>query len=77
MMDSSDDEAMVGFAQDILESSNNQMTLALELTKLVVEKNAATNMKEEEVFSVFKKSLGVISENFPLKKLWGKFSTND
>lgn len=77
MMDSSCDEEMMGFMQGILEASNNHMTLALELTKLAVEKNGAASMKEEEVFSVFKKSLGVISESFPLKKLWEKFSSND
>jgi hypothetical protein len=73
MMGSSDEE-VIGFMQGILEASNNHMTLALELTKLAIEKNGATSMKEEDVFSVFKKSLGVVSESFPLKKLWEKFS---
>lgn len=74
MMGPSCDEEMIGFMQGIIEASNNHMTLALELTKLAIEKNGATSMKEEEVFSVFKKSLGVVSESFPLKKLWEKFS---
>ena len=77
-MDSSyDDEEMVGFMQGIMEASNNHMTLAIELTKIAVEKNGASSMKEEEVFSVFKKSLDVVTENFPFKKLWEKFSAND
>lgn len=77
MMDSSDDEAMIGVMQGILEASNNHMNLALELTKLALQKNGASAMREEEVFSVYKKSLGIISESFPLKALWDKFKSNE
>ena len=75
MMGSGDDEAMVGVMQGILEASNNHMTLALDLTKLVLQKNTASSMREEEVFSIYKKSLGIISESFPLKALWEKFKS--
>jgi hypothetical protein len=77
MMDSPEDEAMIDVMQGMLEASNNHMSLALELTKLVLQKNAATAMREEEVFSVYKKSLGIISESFPLKALWEKFQSHE
>jgi len=77
IMASSYDDEMIGFMQGMIEASNNHMTLALELTKLAVEKNGAASMKEEEVFSVFKKSLSVVLESFPLKKLCETFSPND
>jgi len=77
MMGSSGDEAMVGVMQGMLETSNNHMTLALELTKLVLQKNTASAMREEEVFSIYKKSLGIISDSFPLKELWEKFKTEE
>ena len=79
MLDSSyddSDEAMAGMMSGMLEASNNHMMLALELTKLAVGKNTSKDMNEEEVFSVFKKALGVITESFPLKTLWEKLGAN-
>ncbi len=78
LMDSSyDDEMMAGVMSGLIEASNNQMTLAIELTKLAVEKNPAQSMHEDEVFSIFKKASGVINDNFPLKKMLETFSRND
>jgi hypothetical protein len=71
------DETMAGMMSGMLEASNNHMMLALELTKLVVGKNTSKDMNEEEVFSVFKKALGVITESFPLKALWEKLGANE
>jgi hypothetical protein len=52
----------------MLEASNNQMMMAIELTKLIVANNPVKNM-EEHVFSVFKNATKVIGENFALKKI--------
>ena len=69
-----DDELMAGVMNGMIEASNNQMMLAIELTKLAVEKSTAKDMNEDNVFSIFKKASGVIAESFPLKALWEKFS---
>jgi len=69
-----DDEVMAGVMTGIIEASNNQMMLAIELTKLAVEKSAGKDMNEDAVFSIFKKASGVIAESFPLKELWKQFS---
>lgn len=65
---------MADVMNGMMEASNNQMTLAIELTKLAVSKNTAQDMNEDDVFSIFKKASGVITESFPLKALWEKFS---
>lgn len=68
ILDSSyDDESMAGIMSGLVEASNNQMMLAIELTRLALEKNSSTDMKEDDVFSIFKKASGVIAESFPLK----------
>jgi hypothetical protein len=66
--DSSDQAAMVGVMSGILEASNNQMMMAIELTKLIVANNPVKNM-EDHVFSVFKKATKVIGENFALQNI--------
>jgi hypothetical protein len=72
-MESSDNEAMASIMAGLVEASNNQMKLAIELTKLAVEKNAAKGMNEDEVFSIFKKASAVIDESNPLKAVCEKF----
>lgn len=62
------DEAIADFMHGVIEASNNQMTLAVELTKLVVNKNT-NNMNAEEVFSVFKKASDLIANSTPMKGL--------
>lgn len=71
-----DDELMMGVINGMVEASNDRIRLALELTKLAVEKNTSKDMSEDEIFSIFKKASGVIAESFPLKELWEKFSLN-
>lgn len=66
--DAYDEGTMVGVMSGILEASNNQMMMAIELTKLIVANNPVKNM-EEYVFSVFKKATKVIGENFALKNI--------
>lgn len=63
-----DEGTMVGVMSGILEASNTQMMMAIELTKLIVANNPVKNM-EEHVFSVFKKATKVIGENFALKNI--------
>lgn len=75
--DPSYDEAMTGVMHGLIEASNNHMTLAIELTKLAVEKHSSKEMNEDEVFSIFKKASEVIADSFPLKALWEKFSENN
>jgi len=66
------DEAIARMMQGLIEVSHHQQGLALELTKLVVERSADP-MNEEKIFSVFKRSSKVIADNFLLKELWEKF----
>lgn len=71
-MESPGDEVIAGFMSGLIEASNNQLRVAIELTKLVVEKSAG-NMSEENVFSAFKRATKVVTESIPLKELWEKF----
>src|SRR5471032_783965 len=66
--DAYDEETMIGVMSGMLEASNNQMMMAIELTKLIVTSNPVKNM-EDHVFSVFKKATKVIGENFALKNI--------
>lgn len=63
-----DEETMVGIMSGMLEASNNQMMMAIELTKLIVANGPVKNM-EDHVFSVFKKATRVIGDNFALKNI--------
>lgn len=72
-----DDETMAGVMSGLIEASNNQMMLAIELTKLALDKNTSKDMKEDDVFSIFKKASGVIAESFPLKSLLENLPTNN
>lgn len=67
-VDSCDQETMVDVMSGMLEASNNQMMMAIELTKLIVANTPVKNM-EDHVFSVFKKATKVIGENFALQKI--------
>ena len=71
------DELMAGVMNGLIEASNNQMKLAIELTRLAVEKSTAKEMNEDDVFSIFNKASTVIADKFPLKGLWEKFSSNN
>jgi hypothetical protein len=63
-----EDDSMSEIMNNMLETSNNQMLIALELTKLIATNNPVKNM-EDHVFSVYKKATKLVAENFPLKKL--------
>jgi hypothetical protein len=66
--DAYDEDTMLGAMNGMLEASNHQLTMAIELTKLIVANNPVKNM-EDHVFSVFKKATKVISENSTLKNI--------
>jgi hypothetical protein len=67
----------------MLQASNHQMLIALELTKLIVfkdssekdrsEQNQLGEDREERVFSVFKKATKVAAESFASKDLLEQF----
>lgn len=61
-------ETMINMMSEMLDASNTQMMMAIELTKLIVAKSEVKNM-EDHVFSVFKKATKIISENFALKNI--------
>ena len=67
--DAYDQGTMVGVMSGMLEASNNQMMMAIELTKLIVANNNPVENMEDHVFSVFKKATQVICEGFALKNI--------
>ena len=74
MMDSPDEEFALGMMSGLIEAYRHQQQSAIELTKLVVENNSTNPMKEEEIFSTFKRASQVVSEISPIKELWGKMN---
>ena len=62
---SPNDEVIASMMIGLIKASNHQQKMAIELTKLVVEKSAET-MNEEKVFLSFKRASKVVGENFPL-----------
>ena len=74
-----DDDAISVVVRSLIEASNQQTAMAIELTRLVVDKTPQQERNSEEIFSVFRMASKEISEaeNFPLKKLWEKFSMAD
>jgi hypothetical protein len=68
------DEAIAGMMNDMIETSNHQQTVALELTKLIVEKITTENLNEEKIFSVYQRATKVVAESFPLQEIWEKFN---
>lgn len=63
------DGIFAGMVSGLIEASNHQTTMAIELTKLVVSKNTDNSMTEDKIFSTFKKATKVIADNFSLKTL--------
>ena len=66
--ESYDEDTMLGIMGSMLEASNNQMMMAIELTKLIVA-NDPVKKSEDQVFSTFRKATKVIGENFALKNI--------
>ncbi len=72
LVDSPDEEAMAGMMGGLLEASQQQLQIAMELTRLVVEKNAAESLKEKDIFAVFKRAAKVVADSSPMKELWDR-----
>lgn len=70
---SPNDEVIAGMMAGLIEASNHQQKIAVELTKLVVEKSTEA-MSEEKIYSAFKRASKVVKESAALKELWEQFS---
>lgn len=62
MLDSIDDDTVLDMMSGLMETSRHQQQTAIELTKLVVERNIAEPMNEEKIFATFKRAYQVVSE---------------
>ncbi len=69
----SGNEDVAAMMSSLMESSNQQLMAAIELTKLAVAKSSTESINEEAVFATYKRATKVIAENFPLKDLLEKF----
>lgn len=61
------DDSMADVMSKVIEASNHQMTMAFELTKLIVSSNPSEKNTAEHIFSTFKKATQVVGESFTLK----------
>lgn len=71
------DELMGDVMSGLIEASSDQMILAMELTKLAVEKSTTKDFNEDKILAIFKKSAGVIAESYPLHGMLDKTELND
>ena len=62
------DDAAAIFAEYV-EVTKHQQNIAIELTKIIVEKNSDEKMNAEEIFSIFKQATEVAIESYPAKTL--------
>ena len=69
-----DDEIFADMMKGFIEANNHQTMLAMELTRLVIEKSPEQSMSADNIFAVFKRAMAVIYESSPLKDLLGKFN---
>jgi hypothetical protein len=67
------DEFIAGMMDGMIQASNHQQVVAIELTRLVLQKSAE-NVDEKYIFSVFERATKLVVDNIPLKELWDKFS---
>ncbi len=68
--ESSDEMDENQMLSDVMEASNQQAMMAIELTKVVVSKMG--DLTEDKVFEIFKKASNLILEGSPLKMLFDK-----
>lgn len=62
MDESYDDTDLTGVMNSLLDAANQQLKVAFDLTKLIIENDTSKNVTEEQVFSVFKKASKVVGE---------------
>jgi hypothetical protein len=68
-----DAELAAGFMSGVLEATNNQSKMGLELTKLIVENsNKGKNFTEDEIYSIFNRATKVVLDNHNLNALLDK-----
>lgn len=70
-MHSYDEDDMMSALSGLIDASNQQMTIALELTKLI----AGNDKSEEQVFSIYKKAAKLVCENYSLKTMLQEVDT--
>jgi hypothetical protein len=68
------DDSINNLMSGLLEASNQQMMMAVELTKLIIAGKPSTDNLEEQVFSTYKKATQVIGENFALKNIMAQLN---
>ncbi len=74
-MDAPADEVILGMMSKLIEAHRYQQQTVIELTKLIIENNAAESMSEEEILSTFKRASQVVGENSPIEELWEKINS--
>ena len=75
MLDSSmNDAAIADVMTSLVETNNNQIRFAVELTKIIVDKTTK-EMSEDDVFATFIRACDVIKENFHVNKLLAQLPT--
>ena len=57
---------------DLMEVNRHQLEMAMELTKIIIDKSPNSSMKEEEILSIFKRASQTIMLSSPVKELWKK-----
>jgi hypothetical protein len=70
LQDSYEDETINAMLGNMVGANHSQMEIALELTKLIVDKGALPNLNEEQVLATFQRAFKVIIESSPLQQLW-------
>lgn len=65
-------EGLASLMEDLMETTNHQMMMAIELTKVALSKNSDLNMSVDKVFDIYKKALQVITDASPIKKILEK-----
>ena len=68
------EEAMVGMMTGMVEASRHQVQMAIELTKMILDKNANSSLEVDEVLSIFRQASKTITLNSPIRELWEKMS---
>lgn len=66
-----EDEMLLGMMQVLIEAYRHQQQTAIELTRLVVD-SSSDKIKEEQIFSTFRRATQVVSEASPIQELFKK-----
>lgn len=67
-----DDDQGIDAMMSMVQASNDQMQIAVELTKLVLAHTADKAMTEDKIYTVFRNASKVIGENPALKSMMGQ-----